>query len=284
MFTYNHSSSRNPASLPNQTQFKIMKYQYAVFGNPIEQSLSPQIHQRFAAQHGLDLSYEKLLSEEHRFDDDVRQFFTSGGHGSKEANTAEAVNTMYVDGAKIIGHNTDGIGLCNDMVRNLDVTITNKHLLILGAGGATRGILQPLIEQQPSQITLVNRTLSRAEKLSTDFQALFSIKALSTDDATEDLSCADVIINATSASLDAKLPIPDASRIRTDCVCYDLSYAEAPTAFLSWASKAGCRTTRDGRGMLVEQAALAFTKWTSKDVSTAEIISKFKELKRDEIF
>jgi len=279
-----------------------MKYQYAVFGNPIEQSLSPQIHQRFAEQHKLDIHYDKLLSEEHTFAEDLRQFFANGGHGcnvtapfkeqafklcdevTPQAKTAQAVNTLYLDGDKIVGHNTDGHGLSNDLVRNLNVTIANKHLLILGAGGATRGILQPLIEQKPSQITLVNRTLSRAEKLSADFQALFSIKAISSDEAAEALSTADVIINATSASLNAKLPIPDASRIHANCVCYDLSYADAPTAFLQWASRAGSTTARDGRGMLVEQAALAFTTWTGKEVSTDEIITQFAELKRDEIF
>jgi len=279
-----------------------MKYQYAVFGNPIEQSLSPQIHQRFAAQHKLDIHYDKMLSEEHIFDKDLQQFFANGGHGcnvtapfkeqafklcdevSPQAKIAKAANTLHLDGDKIVGHNTDGDGLTNDLIHNLDVNIAHKHLLILGAGGATRGILQPLIEQKPNQITLVNRTLSRAEKLSADFQSLFSIKALNSENAIEGLSTADVIINATSASMDAKLPIPDASRIRADCVCYDLSYAEAPTAFLQWASKAGCVKTRDGRGMLVEQAALAFTIWTGKDVKTNDIITKFEELKRDEIF
>ena len=175
-----------------------MKKIFAVFGNPIEHSLSPPIHQSFARQHGIDIDYKKILSTEDQFSDDVDAFFDRGGNGcnvtvpfkelayqkcinlTPEAQVARAVNTLFMNQHKqLCGHNTDGTGLLNDLSNNLELAIKDRHIVILGAGGATRGILQPLIDQQPARITVINRTVAKAEALAKDFESLFTLQVLS---------------------------------------------------------------------------------------------------------
>ena len=274
-----------------------MKKIFAVFGNPIEHSLSPPIHQSFARQHGIDIEYKKILSTEEQFSDDVDTFFSGGGDGcnvtvpfkelayqkcvklSAQAQVARAVNTLYLDQKKqLCGHNTDGTGLLNDLSNNLKLTINDRHIVILGAGGATRGILQPLIDQQPEAITIINRTVAKAEALARDFASLFSIQVVAADNLPDNFKPADLLINATSASLDAKLPVTDTSVISPDSACYDLAYSFEPTRFLEWTRSNGAQHNCDGRGMLVEQAAAAFYTWTNLKPDTTEIIENFQNL------
>ena len=275
-----------------------MKKIFAVFGNPIEHSLSPPIHQSFARQHGIDIDYKKILSTEDQFSDDVDAFFDRGGNGcnvtvpfkelayqkcinlTPEAQVARAVNTLFMNQHKqLCGHNTDGTGLLNDLSNNLELAIKDRHIVILGAGGATRGILQPLIDQQPARITIINRTVAKAEALAKDFESLFTLQVVAADNLSDEFKPADILINATSASLDAKLPVTDTSVISPASACYDLAYSQQPTRFLEWTKSNGAQHNCDGRGMLVEQAAAAFYTWTKLEVRTAEIIKNFQNLK-----
>lgn len=274
-----------------------MSYKFAVFGNPIKQSLSPPIHQHFARQLNLEISYDRILSEESRFAADVERFFIKGGDGcnvtapfkeiayslcdklTESAARAQAVNTLYKnDAGELCGHNTDGIGLLTDLTDNLGVNLADANIIVLGAGGATRGILQPLIEQKPASLTIINRTLSKATTLAEEFADLFSISTAASEDIPSDIAKPDLLLNATSASLEAKLPISDTSIITSNTCCYDLSYAAEPTSFMVLCKKAGSTSNHDGRGMLVEQAALAFTTWTSNTVDTRELIKGFENL------
>ncbi len=274
-----------------------MNNKFAVFGNPIKQSLSPPIHQHFARQLNLDISYDRRLSNEKRFAADVDEFFLQGGTGcnvtapfkeiaytlceelTESASRAQSVNTLYKNSSsKLCGHNTDGVGLLKDLTGNIGLNLNNANIIILGAGGATRGILQPLIEQNPSSLTIINRTLARATTLAEEFADLFDITTSGTVNIPADTPRPDLLLNATSASLEAKLPISDTSIITPDTCCYDLSYAPEPTSFLKLCEKAGSRSNHDGRGMLVEQAAQAFTTWTSLAVETRELIEGFAEL------
>ena len=275
-----------------------MKKIFAVFGNPIEHSLSPPIHQSFARQHGIDIDYKKILSTEDQFSDDVDAFFDRGGNGcnvtvpfkelayqkcinlTPEAQVARAVNTLFMNQHKqLCGHNTDGTSLLNDLSNNLELAIKDRHIVILGAGGATRGILQPLIDQQPARITIINRTVAKAEALAKDFESLFTLQVVAADNLSDEFKPADILINATSASLDAKLPVTDTSVISPASACYDLAYSQQPTRFLEWTKSNGAQHNCDGRGMLVEQAAAAFYTWTKLEVRTAEIIKNFQNLK-----
>ncbi len=274
-----------------------MKKKFAVFGNPIKQSLSPQIHQHFAQQHQLEINYERQLSEQHRFNQDIEEFFKTGGNGcnitapfkqmafslcgalSEQATRAQSVNTLARDSSdKLTGHNTDGVGLLKDLTANLHLQLSGANIMVLGAGGATRGILQPLIEQRPASLTIINRTIEKAQILAEEFADLLQINTASTSDITDNLPRPDLLLNATSAGLDGKLPITDTSFITKDCCCYDLSYASKPTSFMTLCSDAGCSQVYDGRGMLVEQAAQAFTIWTSKEVDTKTLINDFDQL------
>lgn len=277
-----------------------MNNKFAVFGNPIKQSLSPPIHQYFAKQLNLSITYDRRLSDENNFAADIEEFFATGGNGcnvtapfkevafslcdelTESASRAHAVNTLYEnDAGKLCGHNTDGVGLLKDLTVNLGLHLYNANIIILGAGGATRGILQPLIEQNPSSLTIVNRTLARATTLAAEFSDLYDITTASSDNIPNDLPQTDLLLNATSASLDAKLPISDTSIITSDTCCYDLSYSSKPTSFMTLCNNAGCSSNHDGRGMLVEQAAHSFTTWTSLEVDTRELIERFDSLKTD---
>lgn len=275
-----------------------MTNKFAVFGNPIEQSLSPQIHRQFAQQHDLAITYDKLLSTKDNFATDVLEFFANGGKGcnitapfkeqafalceelTEAATRAHAVNTLYKTAAgKLCGHNTDGIGLLQDLTKNIGLTLANKNIIVLGAGGATRGILQPLISHQPASLTIINRTLSKAQTLASEFSDLFRIEAIGADNIPPTLQATDILLNATSASLEARLPISDTSLITDKTCCYDLAYASEPTPFLQWSKNGGCQNNHDGRGMLVEQAAAAFNTWTGLDVTTDNLIKEFEDLK-----
>jgi shikimate dehydrogenase len=261
----------------------------AVFGRPIAHSRSPEIHQMFAEQVGVQLSYEKVLVPEGEFDSMARDFLETGlgfnvtipykydawrfvDRASDRANLAEAVNTVGrdPDGA-IVGDNTDGRGLVRDISHNLHWQIEGKRVLLLGAGGAVHGVLGDLLEENPALLHLYNRTESKAQALVERFgqPVLSSVNQADLGDSY------DLVVNGTSASLAGEtLDLPE--RVIGDhSQCYDMVYrAGSVTSFNAWClSVANCQVA-DGLGMLVEQAALAFKFWLGLDVDTAPVINK----------
>lgn len=250
---------------------------YAVFGNPIHHSKSPHIHRQFAEQTGQDMSYIKQQIAEDEFEKAVREFFEKGGKGlnitlpfkleayglaarlTQRARRAGAVNTLALqEDGTILGDNTDGIGMIHDM-QNLGWNLHGKRVLVLGAGGAVRGILQPLLEQEPAQVIIANRTLHKAEQLAKGFHDACDIQAITYAELAG--KKVDIVINGTSASLhQEQLPLPE-DLLATDACCYDMMYGAEPTEFLLWAQAHGAKQTADGLGMLVGQAAEAFYLW-----------------------
>jgi len=260
-----------------------MTDRYAVFGHPIAHSKSPQIHTAFARQTGQDMTYEAILATLDGFADSVAAFIAAGGRGanvtvpfkeeafslasrlSPRAQRAGAVNTLSFDADGILGDNTDGAGLVADLTRNLHCTIVGKRVLLLGAGGAARGVIEPLLDQQPAALVIANRTVSRAEELAELFGR--GVRACGFDAANTPF---DLVINATAASLAGDLP-PLSPRVFTpDTMAYDMMYGR-DTPFLDFARTHGARTA-DGLGMLVEQAAEAFHLWPGVRPDTAPII------------
>ncbi len=254
-----------------------MTDQYAVFGNPINHSKSPQIHRQFAEQTGQDMHYSKHLVNENAFQKCAKDFFAEGGKGlnvtvpfkidavefadllTPRAQFAGAVNTLSrLSDGKILGDNTDGIGMVHDM-HNLGWELTDKRILVLGAGGAVRGILQPLIGEHPAQITIVNRTFAKAEELEKRFHELGNIRASRYEQLNAEQY--DVVINGTSASLQGDLPPLPEKLLANDACCYDMMYSAEPTVFMLWAKNNNVKHITDGLGMLVGQAAEAFYLW-----------------------
>ncbi|QKQ23922.1 shikimate dehydrogenase [Candidatus Ruthia endofausta] len=263
---------------------------FAVFGNPIKHSLSPNIHTQFAQQTRLEISYDKILAPVDDFSSSAQAFINQGANGfnitvpfkldafkfaselTLNAQTAGAVNTIKIKQDKIIGENTDGIGLINDLTRNLGIELKDKIVLILGAGGATQGILLPLLEQRPNRIMIANRTPSKAIKLAKDFAKFGKTCGFGLDKIKHD--SVDIIINATSASLDGKIP-DIASGIANNAICYDLMYGKQ-TPFMDWATTNHGSIISDGLGMLVEQAAAAFEFWTGATPNTKQVLSNLR--------
>lgn len=250
---------------------------YAVFGNPINHSKSPAIHRQFAEQTGQDMHYTRQLVNEGEFEKAAREFFAQGGKGlnitvpfklnafdfaekrTPRAERAGAVNTLArLSDGSILGDNTDGIGMIHDM-HNLGWEIQGKRVLILGAGGAVRGILQPLLEANPARVTIANRTMSKAEELAKSFLDLGDIQAKSYEYLAGDIF--DIVINGTSASLQGELPPLPEKLLAENACCYDMMYGAEPTIFLQWAKNHGATQVADGLGMLIGQAAEAFYLW-----------------------
>ncbi len=262
---------------------------YVVIGNPIAHSKSPQIHAAFARQTGEAVAYERLLAPLDGFDAAVRDFIAAGGRGanvtvpfkleayaladqlSERATAAGAVNTMRFDRdgerVTIAGDNTDGVGLVRDIVVNAGVPVAGARVLLLGAGGAARGVILPLLAESPAQLVIANRTLARAEALVAQFaqvaQAASAVPvplSLSASGFEALAGSFDLVINATSASLSSELPPVPASVFAAGGFAYDMMYGAQPTVFMQMAAQAGARV-RDGLGMLVEQAAESFFVW-----------------------
>lgn len=252
---------------------------YAVVGNPVSHSLSPRIHARFAEQTGQAIIYEAIEIATGELASAVRELQQHGYSGlnvtvpfkqdawaicdrrSLLADDAGAVNTLtLLPGGEIEGDNTDGIGLIRDLETNLHFTLAGANILLLGAGGAARGVIVPLLERAPGSLTIANRSAQKAVDLARDFSARGPLRA----ETFEALSAArfDLIINATAAGLTGELPpLPD-SCIGADTQCYDMMYdLSAPTAFVDWSRTRGSAQACDGLGMLVEQAAEAFRIW-----------------------
>ncbi|MBD3647748.1 MAG: shikimate dehydrogenase [Pseudomonadales bacterium] len=257
---------------------------FAVFGNPVEHSRSPEIHQAFARQAGIDITYDKILVPTNEFTTVVKRFVDDGGDGfnvtvpfkeeahaladslSPGAGATGAVNTVSVDEGRLIGYNTDGPGLITDMVGNLGWSLGDRRILILGAGGAVRGILWAMLQQHPKSIDIFNRTAERARQLIADYD---DSRLHSVD---EPGGVYDVVVNGTSAALQGQsISLPDGI-IGKDTRCYDLVYGGEATAFTSWGRKQGSAEAVAGLGMLVEQAALAFNIWTDFKPETKSVI------------
>jgi shikimate dehydrogenase len=251
---------------------------YAVIGHPIAHSKSPTIHQLFAEQTGQSITYEAMDVPPEEFDDAIRAFFASGGHGlnitvphkaramelmdqlTPAAKLAGAVNTITsLPDGKLEGDNTDGIGLIADLRDNLHIELIDSSILILGAGGATRGIVPPLLEQIPAELLIANRTVENARGIANAFADLGHLNACGFADL-EDRKF-HLIINATSAGLQGELPPFPESIVDSDTVCYDLAYSMRDTPFIAWAKQHGCTKAYQGWGMLVEQAAESFSIW-----------------------
>ncbi|PCK09479.1 MAG: shikimate dehydrogenase [Alteromonadaceae bacterium] len=267
---------------------------YAVFGNPIAQSKSPDIHLMFAAQTDQNIHYSKILVEVDQFVTAADKFFGEGGQGlnitmpfkldaynyahelSDRARTAGAVNTLakQSDGV-IIGDNTDGIGMVSDITQRLGWVVRDRRVLVLGAGGAVRGVLLPLIEQAPKSLLVANRTASKAEDLAQKLADYGELSACGYEQL--DGSQFDVIINGTSASLGGALPALPASCIHSKTCVYDMVYSKTSTPFLDWSGDQGATQLSDGLGMLVGQAAESFFIWRKVRPEVAPVLAFLQE-------
>jgi shikimate dehydrogenase len=272
---------------------------YAVLGNPVSHSKSPLIHSMFAQQTDQTMSYVAIPLEENEFEGFVRNFFAGGGGGlnvtvpfkgnafalaascSPRAELAQAVNTLFLDAnGDICGDNTDGVGLMTDLKLNNKVAISGQRVLILGAGGAVRGIMAALVYEQASAITIVNRDVSKAEHLAEEMQSMAPIEAMSyarLQEVANNGRSYDLIINGTSSSLLGEMPKLDANLIAPGCCCYDLMYSATDTPFVQWGKKEGASISIDGLGMLVEQAAEAFALWRGVRPNTASVMAHLRE-------
>jgi shikimate dehydrogenase len=270
--------------------------QYAVFGNPIAHSLSPQIHTAFAAQTQQNLQYTTQLVAVDGFEKALIDFQQAGGcglnvtvpfkedafrccrHLSKRAQLAGAVNTIsFSDDGLSQGDNTDGVGLVKDISHNHAVKLARKRVLILGAGGAVRGVLAPLLEADVIRLHIANRTVSKAEKLCALYKATKDADKV-TASSYGDLvgQKFDIIINGTSAGLQGSMPeLPD-NILSAEAFAYDMVYGQAADGFLTWAKAQGAAKAVDGLGMLVEQAAAAFNVWRGIKPETQTIITQFR--------
>ncbi len=266
---------------------------YCVFGNPIAHSKSPDIHAAFAAQTGQGLTYEKRLAPLDGFAAAVHAFIAEGGKGANvtvpfkleavkvanaltiRAQAAGAVNTLHFTDDGIIGDNTDGAGLVADIVNNAGVPLTGKRVLLLGAGGAARGVVLPILEHRPAQLVIANRTVATAAALAAQFAALGGEGVVSACGYDQVEGAYDVVINATSASLNADLPPVSPTIFAPGSLALDMMYGKEPTVFLQFAAEHGA-LVRDGLGMLVEQAAEAFTVWRGMHPATTELLKQMR--------
>ncbi len=262
-----------------------MKY-CAVFGNPIEQSKSPIIHQNFAKQFAIELQYDKVLSTPELFEQEVKAFFDNSGLGlnitapfkqqafamadrlSEKAKLAGAVNTLYIEEGELVGDTTDGRGLVTDLLFN-GVELKGKSILLLGAGGAARGCVKDLLEQNPAQLIVCNRTYSKAEEI---VNAISDIRCEAASfDRADDIN-ADIIINSTSCSLTNDILAVSANIFSSAEVVYDMSYKDQTTSFNKWAKDNNPDVKIiDGLGMLIEQAAESFNIWHGKQPNSEEL-------------
>jgi shikimate dehydrogenase len=263
---------------------------YAVIGNPIAHSKSPEIHARFAAQTGQQITYEQLLAPVEGFESAVQTFIRKGGRGAnitlpfkleahalstmltERAQAAGAVNTLKFDGEVIYGDNTDGVGLVADIVRNAGIEIIAKRVLLLGAGGAARGVVLPLLNEHPAELVIANRTASKAIELALQFEQKGNVRA---SDFISLHGSFDIVINATSASLAADVPPIAPSAFGVNALAYDMMYGKEPTVFMRFAERSGA-VPRDGLGMLVEQAAESFFVWRGVRPDTAPVFAELR--------
>ena len=268
---------------------------YAVIGNPVAHSKSPLIHAAFAEQTGQDLVYEALFAPKDAFVATAGAFRRRGGRGlnvtlpfkgeafqfattlSSRARTAEAVNTLKFDGETIFGDNTDGAGLVADLTRNLGCAVTGLRILLLGAGGAARGVIEPLLQRQPALLVLANRTPDKARRLAQGFRGAFEARAYAALAGAQ----FDLVINATSASLAGELPPLPPGVFAAGALAYDMMYGKGATPFLTFARGQGAAILADGLGMLVEQAAESFFIWRGVRPDSAPVLALLRQAGRD---
>lgn len=265
---------------------------YAVMGNPIAHSKSPQIHNLFAEQTDQSLNYEALLVPEDGFADAVAEFlYVSNGKGlnitvpfkqqawqladrlSERAELAGAVNTLMQKDGALYGDNTDGAGLVRDLIHNHGVVLNSKRILMLGAGGAARGVMLPLLEQNPASLHIANRTALRAHELAENFADYGEVSASGLDELHGNF---DIIINATAAGLDGEVPPLQEGIVDEHSLCYDMMYASEPTAFVRYCNARHAAQAIDGLGMLVEQAAESFRLWRNVMPDTKPVINSLR--------
>lgn len=265
---------------------------YVVFGNPIGQSKSPFIHTLFARQTNQPLNYSALQPGKDSFVEAATQFFSNGGKGcnvtapfkesayqfadrvTERAELAGAVNTLKkLDDGEIIGDNTDGEGLVQDLLQ-YQVTLKDARILLIGAGGAARGVIKPLLDQKPNQLVVANRTKSKAEQLVTMFSSYGDISATSLDDVKSDF---DIVINSTSSGLSGELPAISHTIFSSRTVVYDMVYGAGQTVFNQWAIKNGAHVAYDGLGMLVGQAAESFMLWRGLRPGTKQVLRELRK-------
>ena len=266
---------------------------YAVMGNPVAHSKSPRIHALFAEQTHQQLRYEAILVEKNGFNKAVADFLQHGGKGlnitvpfkqdawalatsrSERAERAGAVNTLILDqDGRHRGDNTDGTGLVRDLLQNHGTVLASKRLLLVGAGGAARGVIEPLLGENPDLLVIANRTAEKAVELARLFCDLGHTEGCGLDDVAE--QSFDLIINATAASLARQVPALPDSVITANSSCYDMMYADKPTAFMDWARQRGATHCMDGLGMLVEQAAESFYLWRDVRPDTGPVIQALR--------
>lgn len=265
---------------------------YAVMGNPINHSKSPQIHSAFAEQTEQDLIYSAILVPLEKFKEEADNFFRNGrglnvtvpfkedawqyaDTYSSRALRAGAVNTLIKkEDGSIHADNTDGIGMVRDITVNNSCDIAGKRVLVLGAGGAVRGILEPVLEEKPLEVVIANRTVSKAEDLAKDFSDLGKITGCGFDQVEGQF---DLIINGTSASLSGELPPVPEAVVHQETTCYDMMYGAELTVFNQWAKGLNAKATLDGLGMLVEQAAESFNIWRAIRPESTPVIDSIRE-------
>ena len=269
-----------------------MTDKYCVIGNPIAHSKSPRIHAAFAVQTGQDIAYERCLAPLDGFADVLRTLIKQGYKGAnvtvpfkieattlattltERARAAGAVNTLRFTDGEIVGDNTDGPGLVADIVKNAGVALAGQRILLLGAGGAARGIMLPFIEQGPRSILVANRTRATADSLVASFSGHdVEVAACGFDEIAGPY---DIVINATSSSLAAAMPPVPASAFAAGTLALDIMYGSAPSPFMVFAAAQGAHT-RDGLGMLVEQAAEAFMVWRGVRPDTGEVFTQLRQ-------
>ncbi|MEJ1364240.1 MAG: shikimate dehydrogenase [Candidatus Sedimenticola sp. (ex Thyasira tokunagai)] len=271
-----------------------MTDRYAVIGNPIEHSKSPLIHSAFAEQTGEAVEYTRLLGELGRFEENVHTFFSQGGRGlnitvpfkeeawqladerSERAETAGAVNTLILlsDG-RIHGDNTDGAGLVRDLTVNHGYRLSGSRILLLGAGGASKGVVRPLLDSKPTQLVIANRTAAKAVELANDLKHLGSVEGCGLDQLAGQQF--DLIINGTAAGLKGEIPPIPGDILGSEGWTYDMMYSSEPTAFVRWGTEHGAAKALDGLGMLVEQAAESFYLWRGVRPETGAVIEMLRK-------
>ena len=280
--------------------FRAPKNQYAVMGNPVAHSRSPIIHQMFGQQCNVQLDYTRIQVDAGGFEQAVSHFAAHDGAGlnitvpfkvdafnlckrspnqlSERANVAESVNTLqFLENGEVYGDNTDGIGFVRDIENNHGIRLARKKILVIGAGGAVRGILGPMLDSAPAKVHIVNRTAEKATVLARRFDHKGSCQIVATGlDRIEDTY--DLIINGTASSLTGELPDVDSSCVGTETVAYDMMYGSEPTVFMNWALSHGAQQAHDGLGMLVEQAAESFRIWHGLLPETKPIISYLRKI------
>ncbi|HEY6454481.1 MAG TPA: shikimate dehydrogenase [Steroidobacteraceae bacterium] len=263
--------------------------EYGVIGHPVSHSRSPFIHGIFAQQTGQNMVYRLHDVSPAQLPTFVMEFWQRGGKGlnvtvphkvgasamvramSERATRAGAVNTLLMDEDGITGDNTDGAGLVRDLTVNLKVALAGARILLVGSGGAARGVVGPLLEESPELITIAGRSAARAGALGRQFAALGPVQGCGLDAIAS--GAFDIVINATSAGLVGEAPAIPASVVTHSTFCYDMSYAKSATAFLQWARDKGCKRSAQGWGMLVEQAAESFELWRGVRPSTAGVLA-----------